>query len=331
MAIPTAITIGSFDGVHRGHAGLLSEARRIAGPTGRVVALVFDPHPLTVINPSAAPARLTTYSARERLLRHHGADEVARLEPSAEILTQTPDQFLEAIAAKYLPQGIVEGPDFRFGHRRSGDVAMLARIGARLRIPVTVLDPVFITLDDHSEAPASSTLCRWLLRQGRVADAARVLGRPHVLTGDVVRGDRRGRTIGFPTANIATDILPPTDGVYAAWAELVDGRRFPAAVNVGARPTFAGAARTIEAHLITGPHNRSSEPSWSTLPDLPEYGWNVRIELMAFLRDSANFPGVAALVAQLDRDRARTIDMLRRPSPHIPRPTVASEPQQANT
>lgn len=331
MPSPTAITIGSFDGVHRGHAGLLSEARRIAGPAGRVVALVFDPHPLTIINPSAAPARLTTYPERERLLRRHGADDVDRLEPSPEILTQTPDQFLEGIASKYHPRGIVEGPDFRFGHRRLGDVAMLAQIGARLGIPVTVLDPVFVALDDHSEAPASSTLCRWLLRHGRVADAARVLGRPHVLTGEVVRGDRRGRTIGFPTANIASDILPPADGVYAAWAELADGRRFSAAVNVGARPTFAGAARTIEAHLITGPNNSNTAPDWSALPGLPEYGWNVRLEFMAFLRDSAAFPGVAALVAQLDRDRARTLDLLQNPSPHSPRASVASEQPQATT
>lgn len=328
--LPVALTIGSFDGVHCGHAALLAAARQEVdgGGRGRVIALVFDPHPLTALRPEAAPPRLTTFDQRRRLLLAQGADEVVRLEPSEQTLAQSPEAFVEWLASTFRPAAIVEGKDFRFGRQRAGDVRVLAELGQRHGVRVRVLDPIEVVLDDHSLAPASSTLCRWLLKNGRVADAARVLGRTHVVEGEVVRGDRRGRTIGFPTANIATEVLTPADGVYAAWAELPDGSRRPAAVNVGARPTFAGAARTLEAHLISIEASEQTV-AWAPLPGLPEYGWPIRLHFSAFLRDSVAFAGIQALMGQLRRDCARALELLGRPSPRVLARDARAEHEQA--
>lgn len=311
MPPPSVITIGSFDGVHRGHAALVAAARAradAAAPGTRVIALVFDPHPLTLINPETAPPRLSRFVDRARLLRDAGADDVIRLEPSPELLGHSPEAFIDRQVERFAPIAFVEGADFRFGRGRAGDTALLAALGTTRHFQAIVLDPVEVTLDDHSIVPASSTLCRWLLKHGRVRDAARVLGRPHALPGTVVPGDRRGRTIGFPTANIQTDVLAPGDGVYAAWAALPDGRRHPAAVNVGARPTFAGASRTIEAHLLLESASRGT--AWAPVQGLPEYGWPVTLEFIGRLRDQARFAGIDALVAQLHRDRARAAEVL---------------------
>lgn len=299
-------TIGTFDGVHRGHAALLGRARRLADERGaRVVVMAFDPHPLTALRPEAAPARLTSWEDRERLLKVAGADEVVRLRPVPAVLGLSAEEFIAHVVADVRPMVLVEGPDFHFGRGRAGNVGWLGTVAPRFGFELEVLEPVTVVLNDHSIVPASSTMTRWLLRHGRVADAARVLGRPHTLSGTVERGDQRGRTIGFPTANLRTAIMPPGDGVYAARAILPDGAAVPAAVHVGPRPTFNAHEPTVEAHLLDPVADRA----WVKPGELAEYGWGLRLELLGFLREALVFSGVQSLTDQLRRDcqRARAV------------------------
>lgn len=310
----TVISIGTFDGVHLGHAALMERAvglARTAAPHHsphdsphhsahpcRVVALCFDPHPMTRVKPEAAPARLTTFDTRKHELVKLGAAEVVRVEPTEELLGLSAREFVEKLVREYHPAAIVEGADFRFGHGRAGSVRTLEELGRELGFVVEVVPTVDVTLDDHTVVKASSTIVRWLVTQGRVRDAGLVLGRAYELGGMVVRGDRRGRTIGFPTANLATECLLPADGVYAGVATLEDGRRFGAAVNVGMRPTFEGIGRRAEAFLLDAPGK-------VLLDGLPEYGWALRLELVAWLRDDLKFGSVETLVEQIERDCGR--------------------------
>lgn len=306
---PTAITIGSLDGVHLGHRALLSAARGAVGEGGRVVAMVFDPHPLTALNPAAAPARLSAWSQRERWLREAGADEVVRLEPTPALLNHSAVEFIAEVVRDYRPAVIVEGPDFHFGKGRAGDTRTLAALGQEGGFATIVLSAVEAVLTDHTIARCSSSLVRRLVSAGRVGDAAAVLGRPYALLGEVVRGDRRGRTIGFPTANIRTDQLLPADGVYAATARFGDGRTAPAAVNIGPRPTFSGVERRVEAHLIGLAGAGEGEDTWSNVPGVPEYGWEIELSVLTFLRDSYRFESVDALRSQLRRDCRRAAEV----------------------
>lgn len=297
-----ALIIGSFDGVHLGHAALIRRAMDAGSP---VIALAFDPHPATVLRPGQAPPRLTTFERRTELLRAAGVDRVVRLEPTPVLLSQSPEQFFEWLMAEHAPGAIVEGPDFRFGKGRAGTIATLRELGTSRGVAVHVVEPVLAGVAEHFAAPASSTLVRWLVQHGRMAEAAQVLGRPYEMTGEVVRGDRRGRGIGFPTANLRSDCLPPSDGVYAGVAVLADGRRIPAAISVGTKPTFGEHDRAVEAFLIL---NRDGD-GWKPIDGLPEYGWPVRLEFRAWLRDQAKFESIPALIEQMNRDTARAVDL----------------------
>ena len=307
MSRGAVLTIGNFDGVHLGHAALLRCARAHAariGPAGRVVALVFDPSPLTVLRPGQAPALLTTFDRRTALLREAGADEVVRIAPTSELLGLAPRDFLEQLVGERHPAAIVEGADFRFGRSRSGDVTTLREFGERLGFIADIVAPVEVALTDQTIVTASSTMVRWLVAHGRMRDAALVLGRPYSVSGIVARGDRRGREIGCPTANLTVAELTPQDGVYAARARLADGRCFGAAVHIGPRATFDSAERTVEAHLVDwdGPVAEGQS----------EYGWALTLEFVAWLRDQARFESVPELVEQIRRDIARTRDLLDR-------------------
>lgn len=301
----SVITIGNFDGAHLGHAALLrrcGELAALSAPAAkpRVVALSFDPHPTSILRPDQSPpARLTTFLRRTELLRELGADEVLKLSPTADLLAQSAQDFIAEIARDYAPIAFVEGPDFHFGHKRGGNVRVLSQIGSRLGFTLDVVPSVDVPLTDDTIVPASSTIARWLITQGRVRDAARVLGRHHELEGTVVRGDRRGRTIQFPTANLAAENLIPADGVYAALAVLPDGREWPAAVNIGTRPTFQGHDRRVEAHLIGA--------QTSDLAIATEYGWPLRLRLVGWLRDQVRFGSVPRLIEQLKRDCGRAL------------------------
>jgi riboflavin kinase/FMN adenylyltransferase len=203
---------------------------------------------------------------------------------------------------------MVEGPDFRFGKHRAGDAATLRSLADELGFELDlVLTPIEVSLDDQSIVRASSTIARWLLANGRVRDAARVLGRPYRLSGEVVPGDRRGRTIGFPTANLRPQSLLPADGVYACIARLNTGvpgegsdiQICPAAVNIGSRPTFDGVERRVEAHLILDGHGSTT---WAPVPGQPEYGWSLTLDFVGWVRDQVKFDGIDALRGQLRRD-----------------------------
>jgi riboflavin kinase/FMN adenylyltransferase len=300
----TALTIGNFDGVHLGHARLVGAARACAGVDGRVVVATFDPHPISVLRPHATPPRLSRIEQRRRWLDEAGADEVLVLEPTAGRLAQTPEAFLAWITEVTRPATIVEGPDFRFGRRRSGSIETLRALGARFGYETLVIDPVDAALDDQSVVRVTSSIIRWLIEHGRVADAARLLGRPYELEGTVVRGEQRGRELGWPTANLETgDMALPADGIYAGWAWRTDGRperRYPAAISVGTKPTFGDCPRTCEAFLVDydGP--------------LDDYDWTMRLQVDRWVRDQIAFDGVEPLVAQLERDvevvvRSRTL------------------------
>lgn len=292
-----AVTIGNFDGVHLGHRALVARARAAVGD-GRVIALAFDPHPATVLRPEAAPARLTTFEQRRSLLIEAGADEVIRLDPTPDLLALDPEPFLRRVVADHKPGVIVEGTDFCFGRARAGSIESLKGLGPALGFRAEVVEPVEVALTDQLLVTASSTIARWLIGLGRIRDAAAVLGRPYTISGVVRRGDRRGRQLGFPTANLETPLLLPADGVYAGRARLPDGRSFTAAASVGTRPTFNGLGRRLEVYLLDAP----SEPS-GAIHGLEEYGWTIEVELHAWVRDDLRFESVAGLVEQMRRDR----------------------------
>jgi len=305
MAQRTVLSIGNFDGVHIGHAALIRRAREIAGDD-RVLALAFDPHPFTRLKPAAAPHRLMRFEQREALLLQAGADQVVRLWPDEATLGRTAAEFAGWLVGEFSPRCIVEGSDFHFGKARSGNVRTLAEYGAALaieqRFAVEVVQPVQLALDDQLVVTASSSITRWLVAQGRVRDAASVLGRWHEIEGSVVQGDQRGRTIGFPTANLRQSgdaVLLPADGVYAAIARLPSGDEHPAAVNIGMRPTFSGVEHRVEAIVLN--------TDGTLLGSLPvgEYEWPLRLKFVAWLRDQVKFTSIEALRAQLARDLSR--------------------------
>ncbi|GIW74199.1 MAG: hypothetical protein KatS3mg103_0721 [Phycisphaerales bacterium] len=304
------VCIGVFDGVHLGHRSLIERARHLAdrlGPAARVVAMAFDPSPKAVLNPGSAPPRLSSLGDRVAWLRQAGADEVVHLVPTADLLGRSAEWFVDHLLMPLRPAAVVEGPDFRFGAGRSADVHTLADLGRQRGFAVHVVPPVEVALHDQMIVPASSTRVRWLLNHGRVADAAVVLGRGYELVGTVQRGDRRGRAIGFPTANLPASTMLPADGVYACRATLPDGRVLPAAANVGDRPTVDGRRRRVEAHLI----------GYRPPAGQPEYGWPMRLEFVSWLRDQVRFASVDDLADQLRRDvaRAERVLSLRRSPP----------------
>jgi riboflavin kinase/FMN adenylyltransferase len=317
MDARTALTIGVFDGAHIGHADLIRRARVIAGPVergGRVVVMAFDPHPLATIRPEAAPVRLTTFEHRRALLLGLGADEVVRLEPTRDLLSLTPEAFIERMVEQWRPAGVVEGEDFRFGRARAGDVATLHELGSRFGFEVEIAEPVLATLSDQLIVTASSSMTRWLLGRGRVRDASIVLGRPHEVTGIVVRGARRGRGIGCPTANLRTEEALPADGVYAGVATLADGRDLPAAISVGTNPTFGEEPRSIEAHLLDPERLNASDPAWRgpLAEGGEEYGWPMSLRVVSWLRDQIAYDRIDDLTDQIRRDVGATIAWWRR-------------------
>ena len=288
------VTIGNFDGVHLGHQALLRAARARAdahGHRGRVIAAVFATHPAAILRSAPLAPPITPSDERAALLRRNGADEVVAIDTTRELLAMSPEAFLDSFFVEHQPAAIVEGDDFRFGANRAGDIATLRSFCDRHGAETIIVDQVDVGLTDQLVVRASSTITRWLLDRGRVSDAAIVLGRPHRLIGKVVRGDRRGREIGFPTANLDCPALYPADGIYAGFATLDDGQRWPAAISVGTKPTFNGTHRVVEAYLC----------GWDG-PRGDEYGWGCALDLVAWIRGQIRFASIASLVEQIDRD-----------------------------
>ena len=289
------ITIGNFDGVHVGHQALLSRARILAGSGGQVVAVTFDPHPVALLKPLALPPAVQTLQERRECLLKCGADKVHVINTTKELLAMSAEQFIAWLRSEIAFDCIVEGPDFHFGKDRAGDINTLRAIGLKNNFQVHQVEPVEVALGDASSAVASSSLLRWLLQNGRVHDVATVMGRAYQLTGVVEKGDQRGRTLGWPTANIATGArLLPSDGIYAGLAMLPTGARKRAAISIGTKPTFGANARTVEAFLLD--HKAP----------LDDYGWTLTLEFTRWLRGQTRFDGVDALLEQMARDTQRT-------------------------
>lgn len=291
----TAMSIGNFDGVHRGHAGILRQAQKLADNPSAVAVVTFEPHPMTVLRPNQAPPRLTTIQTKRRLLEELGVAYLVELPPSPEVLGVAAEEFWHILRDQVRPRHLIEGNSFTFGQGGKGNITVLRQWAANSEINLHVIDPVEATLLDMHVVPISSSLIRWLIGNGRVRDACICLGRPYALEGRVVEGFGRGRTMNMPTANLSVvDQVIPMEGVYAAQCRL-DQTIYPAAVSIGNLPTFENGAFQIEAHLVgfTG--------------DL--YGKSISIEFIDWLRDQRRFSGADALKDQMDRDVKRTTEV----------------------
>jgi riboflavin kinase / FMN adenylyltransferase len=297
---PSVVTIGIFDGVHRGHQRVVGRAAEIAAELGLpVVVVTFDPHPDEVVRPGTHPPFLNSARRRAGLLAGLGVDAVCVLPFTREFSELGPDEFVHAVLVDRLHAArVVVGEDFRFGYRAAGDVALLAELGEKYDFTV---EGVPLVADDGVRI--SSSGIRAQLAAGDVAGAERDLGRPHRVEGVVVRGQQRGRALGFPTANLET--IPhtaiPADGIYAGWLASLDSsgrevQRWPAAISVGTNPTFDGQERSVEAYALDR-------------DDLDLYGVHVAVDFIARLRGMERFDSVDDLVAQmhLDADAARLV------------------------
>ncbi len=297
----TVVTVGTFDGVHRGHWEVLREiGRRAAATDRRAVLVTFDPHPLRIVKPEIAPALLTTPDEKKEILAESGLDYAVFLRFTPALSRYSPERFVrEILVGRMEVQELVIGYDHGFGKDRSGDADTLQRLGAELGFAVDVVDPV--PLDG---GPVSSTRIRKAVAAGRMDEARRGLGRPYSLRGVVVRGDGRGRGLGFPTANLqvaSSDKLLPPAGIYAVRGLLRQGI-LPGALHLGPRPTFRGSDPSVELHLIDF--------------DDDIYGEEVRVDFVEYLRPVEPFDSVEGLVEQMRADVARSREVLaadRRP------------------
>jgi riboflavin kinase/FMN adenylyltransferase len=296
----SVVCIGVFDGVHRGHQAILARAGEAALQlSSRVVVVTFDPHPNVVVRPEVAPLMLSTLQHRLELLADEGVAATLVLRFGRELSLQPPEQFVRELLAGTLHAcRVVVGENFRFGHRALGDAELLRAMGDELGFETDA-----VSLVDDGGEPVSSTRIRALLAAGEVAAAAEELGRPHRVEGVVVRGDGRGRQLGFPTANVdaPTGFAVPDDGVYAGWLVRRRDARHLAAISVGTNPTFDGRSRRVEAFALDGDPD---SPAW----DL--YGEHVAVEFAERLRGMVRFDGVPALVEQMGLDVARTRELL---------------------
>jgi riboflavin kinase/FMN adenylyltransferase len=289
----SVVTIGAFDGVHRGHQRDLARATEIGRQRGLpVVVVTFDPHPDEVTRPGSHPAVLSSARRRAELLGGFGVDAVCVLPFTLEFSRLDPDEFVRTVLVDRLrAAAVVVGEDFRFGHKAAGDVHLLATLGEKYDFTAEGL-PLLVA----EGQTISSTAIRSVLGAGDVTAAARALGRPHRVEGTVVRGHQRGRQLGFPTANLETPphTAIPADGIYAGFLFQLDSdgaetERWPAAISIGTNPTFGEGARTVEAYALDR-------------DDLDLYGVHVALDFTHRLRGTLRFESVAALVEQMRRD-----------------------------
>ena len=296
------VTIGNFDGVHEGHRRLIEVAGEMAregeGPP-RTTAVTFDPLPESILHPAQHPNRLGTVIDRKKRLLAAGVDEVVELPVTRELLATDPIDFIEEILERYSnsnPIGcFVEGVDFRFGKARSGNMTTLTEHGLSSGFKVVRVPDVQIRLHDGHEVEVRSSTIRQLLELGRIEDAGLMLGRHFQVQGNVVKGDQRGRQLGYPTMNLELgEQILPADGVYAGIADVGDGIPRPAAVSVGVKPTFEVTARVMEAHIV----------DWEG--DLDVYGQSLDLKLLRRLRGQYRYDGIEPLLAQMKRDCGET-------------------------
>lgn len=312
----SAVTIGNFDGLHRGHTALFSRLAALAHARNVPQAvLTFEPHPLRLIAPERAPRRIVSRAEKRRLIAQFGVDYLLEQPFTADFAGLSPADFAQQVLVDALGARLVlVGYDFRYGHRREGNTDTLRRAGEALGFEVEVL-PALCTAD---ESAASSSRVRRAVSAGQIALAQEILGRPFALTGRIGPGNQRGRGLGFPTANLEVEgeLLPPY-GVYSGWLE-VEGRAWPAVINYGERPTFNahGVAPRLEAHILDQ-------------RDLDLYGRPARLHLLEHLRDEQRFDGPEALKAAISADiEAAQRDLARHSSP-APAPIALDEAPSA--
>ncbi|GAA4401549.1 bifunctional riboflavin kinase/FAD synthetase [Fodinibacter luteus] len=299
---PCVLTLGNFDGVHRGHRAVLTAlveaGHRLGLPS---VAITFDPHPVAVLRPEVAPELIAPGELRDDLIAEMGIDGLLVLDFTAEFAKQTPEDFVRAVFVRGLDaRCVVVGMDTRFGYRNAGDVGTLADLGEQFGFEVIALDDV------GNGERFSSTVVRAHLRAGEVAEVARILGRPHRVVGTVVHGNHRGRAMGYPTANLSADSLGlvPLEGVYAGWLTRLDrrdgepDRTMPAAISVGTNPTFDTTdRRTVEAYVLDR-------------DDLDLYDERVMVEFTAHIRPTLRFDSVEELREAMGEDVERCRELL---------------------
>ncbi len=302
------LTIGVFDGVHRGHAELIARAVKAGRERGvPTVLMTFDPHPMEVVFPGSHPAQLTTLPRRAELAEELGIDVFLVMPFSADFMKLTPERYIHELLVERLHVlDVVVGENFTFGKKAAGNVATLRKAGERFGFAV---ESVSLVAEQHQSETVtfSSTYIRACVDAGDVLAAAEALGRPHRVEGVIVRGEGRGRGLGYPTANVSPPIYAaiPADGVYAAWftvlgpgpgpGPMLPGQRYPSAVSVGTNPTFSGRTRTVEAFVL------------DTTADL--YGQHVAVDFVDRIRGQRRFGSVDDLITAMGRDteKVRTI------------------------
>lgn len=296
----TVVTIGVFDGVHRGHQAVIGRAAKRARDTGiPLLVITFDPNPMAVVRPDAAPPALVPLEHRIALLRDVGADHVLVLPFDKQRAQQPAEEFVtDVLIGVCGVLVLVVGEDFRFGHRAAGDVALLRRLAAEHGFSVEAVDMV----GGGELARWSSTHIRDLVAGGDVAAAAHALGRPYRFEGVVLRGEGRGRELGYPTANLPVrdGELAPADGVYAGWVTVPDDPgtpALPAAISVGTNPTFGGSSRTVEPYVLDR-------------DDLDWYGLRIAVDFVDRIRGQQRFTSVDDLVAKMAEDVVQTRHVL---------------------
>ncbi len=302
------LTIGVFDGVHRGHAELIARAVKAGRERGvPTVLMTFDPHPMEVVFPGSHPAQLTTLPRRAELAEQLGIDVFLVMPFNTDFMKLSPERYIHELLVERLHVlDVVVGENFTFGKKATGNVATLRKAGERFGFSV---ESVSLVAEQHRSETVtfSSTYIRACVDAGDVVAAAEALGRPHRVEGVIVRGEGRGRGLGYPTANVSPPIYAaiPADGVYAAWftvlgpgpglTSMVPGQRYLSAVSVGTNPTFSGRTRTVEAFVL------------DVEADL--YGQHVAVDFVARIRGQRKFASVDELIAAMGRDteKARTI------------------------
>ena len=296
---PSVLTIGTFDGVHRGHQRLIGSVVARARARGvRSVVLTFDPHPRAVLAPESAPQRITTVNDEAIQMASLGVDVLVIYPFTRQTADTAARDFMAIVARAVQPVEVWVGDDFAFGKGREGNLEVLRDLGTEFGYTLHVLPRIHVD-DAPGGEMIGSTAIRTHLLAGDVAAAARLLGRPYVLRGPVVRGAGRGRQIGFPTANtqVSPGIVVPRDGIYATWVTIADDlTQYPAMTYIGPRPQFDNGPRSVEPNLI----------DW----DGDLYGTIIAVHFIQWLRGDAKFASVDALIAQMHKDQADTIKAL---------------------
>jgi riboflavin kinase/FMN adenylyltransferase len=284
---PCALTIGNFDGVHCGHQAMLARLKAAAAERGLPAAVMtFEPHPREVFTPELAPARLTSLREKIELFKTHGIDRVVLVRFSKRFASLSPQEFIQQVLISGIQaRWILIGDDFKFGAKRAGDLALLRAAGTQQGFEVESLSSVLVDGER-----VSSTAVRAALTQGELDKAARYLGRPYSISGRVVHGDKLGKELGFPTANIQMKHnKPPLSGIFAVELNGLDGCRLPGVASLGVRPTVkTNGVATLEVHVFDF-HERI-------------YGAHVRVDFLHKLRDEEKYPDLPSLIAQIERD-----------------------------